>query len=125
MPRIEITRVGTSDLSTPKRNFAGLLQEKLGAKEPMTLIDAVAKLGLTDKQVQTSAKRRARYVSTAQETRRFPTVHEVQHRLTIEAQGPLVTYDGDGGFSSRGLTDWYVSLFCTSINDIKGQHQMW
>lgn len=114
MASIEITRVGTSDLSTLKRNFAGLLQDKFGAKEPMTLIDAVAKLGLTDKQVQTSAKRRARYVSTAQEPRRFPTVHEVQHRLTIEAQGPLVTYDGDGGFSSRGLTDWYVSLFCTS-----------
>jgi hypothetical protein len=113
MATIEITRVGTSDLSALKRNFASLLQEKFGAKEPMTFLELIAKRGLTDKKVQSSAKRRAKYIP-AGPMHAYPTIHEVQHRLTIEAQGPLVTFDGEGGFSSRGLTDWYVTKFCTS-----------
>ena len=93
MASIEITRVGTSDLSALKRNFANLLQEKLGASGR----HLIAKRGLTDKKVQSSSKRRAKYIP-AGPMHAYPTIHEVQHRLTIEAQGPLVTYDGDGGF---------------------------
>ncbi len=113
MASIEITRVGTSDLSALKRNFGSLLQEKFGASDPMTFLDLIAKRGLTDKKIEANARRRAKYVP-AGPMHAYPTIHEVQHRLTIEAQGPLVTYDGDGGFSSRGLTDWYVDKFCTS-----------
>ena len=75
MPSIEITRVGTSDLSVLKHNFAKLLNEKFAHEETpsTTLLELIAKRGLTDKQVQTSAKRRARYISTAQEPRQQPS----------------------------------------------------
>lgn len=115
MPSIEITRVGTSDLAALKRNFTKVLYEQFNSEpaRPQTFLELIAKRGQTDKQVQTSARRRANYaLQPRPEPRSYPTIHEVQHRLTIEAQGPLVTYDGDGGFSSRGLTDWYVALYC-------------
>lgn len=121
MASIQIVRVGdNSDISALKANFNKLLVEHLThggpaptPPRPQTFLELIAARGQTDKQVQANARRRARYIP-AGPTRSFPTVHEVQHRLTIEAQGPLVTYDGDGGFSSRGLTDWYVSHYCTS-----------
>jgi hypothetical protein len=115
MASIEIIRVGTTDLSALKHNFAKLLNEKFAHEETpaTTLLELIEKRGMTDKKVQANARRRAKYVPAGL-MHAYPTIHEVQHRLTIEAQGPLVTYDGDGGFSSRGLTDWYVNLFCTS-----------
>ena len=50
MPSIEITRVGTSDLSALKRNFANLLQSTFGqeAKRPLTFKEAIAARGLKE-----------------------------------------------------------------------------
>jgi hypothetical protein len=121
MASIQIVRVGdNSDISALKVSFNRMLIEHLthGGPAPtqprtQTFLELIEKRGLTDKKVQANARRRAKYVP-AGPMHAYPTIHEVQHRLTIEAQGPLVTYDGDGGFSSRGMTDWYVNLFCTS-----------
>lgn len=52
MATIEITRVGTSDLTALKRNFANLLQEKFGSKRPTTLQEAIAARGLKEPKVR-------------------------------------------------------------------------
>lgn len=57
-------------------------------------------------------RRRARYAMTAAPPRSFLAAKDVQHRILIEAQSPLATANEDGQFSSRGLTDWYVSAWC-------------
>lgn len=57
-------------------------------------------------------RRRARYAMTAESPRSFPSPRDVQHQILIEAQSPLATANEDGQFSSRGLTDWYVSAWC-------------
>lgn len=121
MASIQIVRVGdNSDISALKANFNRMLIEHLthGGPAPtpprtQTFLELIAKRGLTDKKVQANARRRAKYIAVGS-NHTYPTIHEVQHRLTIEAQGPLVTFDGEGGFSSRGLTDWYVAKFFTS-----------
>lgn len=63
-------------------------------------------------------RRRARHAMTAASPRSFPSPRDVQHQILIEAQSPLATANEDGQFSSRGLTDWYVSAWCRA-NSLK------
>ena len=43
----------------------------------------------------------------------FPGYDKIRHRLIIEAQGPLLTTNDDGEYSSRDLTRWYAAQFCS------------
>jgi len=54
-------------------------------------------------------KRRLSYSKHIEARRSFPNL---AHQALIEAQSPLFTTNEDGEFSSRGLTDWYVSQYC-------------
>lgn len=68
-------------------------------------------------------KRRAKYFRDRRKEREhkrsIPAPKALQHQLLVEAQGPGLTVNEDGEFSSRGLTDWYVRQFCQA-NDLKG-----
>lgn len=52
-------------------------------------------------------------------SREFPAPRDMSHRVMIEQQSPLFTTNEDGQFSSRGLTDWYVTEF-NRLNHLKG-----
>jgi hypothetical protein len=95
-----------------------LAEEWLAAngKRP-TLAEALEKMGAA---AVTTAKRRwsAQQAVARRHIRSFPTIKEVAHMLLIEAQGPLVSYNDDGEFSSPGLTQWYVARFC-ALNNLK------
>ena len=67
-------------------------------------------------------KARARYLRDRRDERThvrvFPTAASLAYQVLIEQQGPLITVNEDGEFSSRGLTDWYVREFC-KINHLR------
>ena len=48
-----------------------------------------------------------------------PSPNDIGYRLAIESQGPRMTINDDGSFSSRALTCWYVAKFC-DLNNLKG-----
>lgn len=76
-----------------------------------TLREAIQARGLKDPKTLTVKQARAAQARRSAGTYNFPHVKDLQHRLLVEAQGPLLTVNDDGEFSSRGLTDWYVAEF--------------
>lgn len=70
-------------------------------------------------------KERRKYGKAKATPRKFPPVRDTTHQAVVQQQAPGFTVSpveepGDEfQFSSRGLTDWYVSQFC-KLNSLKG-----
>lgn len=107
-----------------KSNLANLLTEKLAPRCKPSLLDAIQAKGLKDPKPRSTNFYNAQVRKLSPGRYNYPRDNDLQHRILIERQSPLFTFNvpdciGDEQqFSSRGLTDWYVSEFC-KLNHLK------
>lgn len=122
MASIKIVGVGTSDLTALKRNFANLLQEKYGAKQPVTLAEAISRKGLDEKHQVSLLRRRARRAERQDRPKCFATDRTTSLYTGYWTRGAVYTPD----HASRDLatlrnppsTADYVSAW-TRLNHLK------
>lgn len=111
MPSIEIRRVGTSDEAQLRRNFANLLQEKFGAKQPLTMADRIKAKGLDEKHEVGLLRRRARYQQHLDRPKYFASCTYIPTSYMYNKTQPVIDQDVSSLRNPSSTSD-YVSAWC-------------
>lgn len=112
MATIEITHVGdNADLSALKRNFANLLQEKFGAKQPTTMADRIKAKNIDEKHAVSLLRRRARYQQHLDRPKYFASCTYIPTSYMYNKTQPVIDQDVSS-LRNPSDTATYVSAWC-------------